>query len=549
VRGEGDTLLELAGARATVRRADREADDLPRTAHPTAVALWKLLASTRVRAAAVFALVAACLAGAYALGAWTPFWYQSSPGGASALWPPAGLTVAALLLTPRRMWPVWLVAFGAAEFSVDIVHHEGVALALGCALANTAEPLVGALLIRRFHWGDGYRPRQAKFVAFAVVVAPVVGAVIGGTASVLFVTHPPRWWEVMGTWWLGDAIGVLVLGTAILAWARPTPSLERAPAAVIVGVATLAGGAIVATAVVWRAPVILAALPALVWAAFAGGPRAVAAVGVAVAAATDWAALTGRTGGLLAPSSPPHDLAVLQAFLGLTLLTSIVLTGEVAERRRSEERRMRSERTAIQVAEAERHSLSQDTHDIVGHGLTAMLLQLGAARQILARDPEQAHELLVSAEAVGRRACQDLEIALASLGTQPVGTPGRGLAALPALIDTLSKAGLRVTLDNDAEGTALPTLVDWSAYRIAQEALTNVARHAPDATTTVRVRAIDNEILLCVVDDGGATTTANARKDGHGIIGMRERAAALGGTLDAGPRSGGGFAVVARLPW
>jgi signal transduction histidine kinase len=223
----------------------------------------------------------------------------------------------------------------------------------------------------------------------------------------------------------------------------------------------------------------------------------------------------------------------------------MVLNVEVAQRRRNE----RLARRAIRVADAERHNVAQETHDIVGHGLTAMLLQVGAARQVFAHDPGQAYELLASAEAIGRRACGELDVALATLGEQPAHQRGQGVADLAGLVDVLAAAGLPVMLDVDGDFHDVPTLVDWSAYRIAREALTNIARHAPGASATVTVRGEERELVLSVVDDGGPAGPVVPREEGRGIIGMRERAAALGGTLDASPRAGGGFAVVARLPW
>ncbi|HVM64841.1 MAG TPA: MASE1 domain-containing protein [Acidimicrobiales bacterium] len=493
--------------------------------------------------------LAVCLGAAYALGAWPAFWYQSAPGGASAFWPPAGLTLATLLLTPRRTWPVWLAAFAAAEIGVDLAHHEAVSLALGGGLANTAEPLVGALLARRFVRSvAATRANLLGFVACAVVGGPVVGALIGATATVWFPPPGQGWWDVASTWWLGDALGALVVGSVILVWACRPRSHYRVPVATIAAMALLGGGAIVASAVLWKAPVILAALPVLTWAAFAGGSLAVMTVGAAVAAATDWAALTGRTGGLLAAAPPPHDLAVLQCFLGLTLLTAMLLNVEIAERRSKEELARHAEAAAVKVVEAERHSISQETHDIVGHGLTAMLVQLGAARQLLRRDPSQAEELLASAEAIGRGACGELEIALSSLGQAPPTAPGRGLSDLPQLVDMLTAAGFPVTLDMGVSRRALPTLVDWSAYRIAREALTNVVRHAPGAAARVTVQVDNDELVLSIVDHGTRAAPGGAPLDGRGIVGMRERATALGGTLEASPRAGGGFAVVSRLP-
>jgi signal transduction histidine kinase len=505
--------------------------------------------------------VAAGLGALYALGAWVPWWYQSPAGGASAFWPPAGLTVAALVVTPRRTWPLWLVFFGAAEFGVDVAHHESVALALSSAFANTAEPLVGALLITEFvGYSAGYRARTVAFAIFGVVVGPLVGATIGATTDVLIEARPPGWWTIAWTWWLGDALGVVVVGSVVLTWAHWSFYRRRVPLTSVPVIAALSvgtAGVVVVTAVVWHNPAVLAALPVLVWAAFAGGPLAVTAIGAAVAGATDWAALTGRSTELLASASRLDELALLQAYLGVTLLTVLVLAAEVAERRRGEHQahrselaRVKSEEATIKIAEAERRSIAQDTHDLVGHGVNVMLLQVGAARRVLDSDPALARELLASVEEIGRNACHDLEVALTAIGGQ--GTPlepGRGLADLPELVEALRTAGLRIELHVEGERGQLSKLLDWSAYRIVQEALTNVVEHARASVVTVTVRYDDHEVRVSIIDEDGMGQSGNRPyKEGRGIIGMRERALALGGTLDARPIPTGGFCVVVQLP-
>jgi len=297
-------------------------------------------------------------------------------------------------------------------------------------------------------------------------------------------------------------------------------------------------------------------LPGLVWAAFVGGTRAVTAVGAAAALAADWVAITGRTGRLVASQHRPAQLEFLQLFLGVTFLAGLVLAAEIAERRRSEllaldvQRQLeRSEEAAVKLAEAERQSIVGDTHDIVGHGLNAMLLQLGAARRVLEDDPALARELLESTEAIGRTACEDLDIALALVGNEQAEPSGQGLRQLPELVTVLRRAGLPVELRVEGERGPISTLVDWSAYRIVREALTNVLKHAPGASTTVTVRFGDDTVHVSVVDDGrGTRQDDRSVRAGRGIIGMRERATAVDGTLDVGPNPAGGFTVAATLP-
>jgi signal transduction histidine kinase len=496
------------------------------------------------------------LGGAYVLGALVPFWCQSTPAGGAAFFPPAGLTLVALLMTPRRTWPIWLGVFAVAEFGVDVSQHEPVAMAAGFSLANTLEPIVGALLlVAALGHAKGFRDALASFTFFGAMVAPVAGALVGATFAVAFSPAGRGWWATAATWWVGDALGVVIIGGALLSWARVSPWEDRASLAATAAMSGLAAGAIVGSAVLWHHPLVIAVLPVLVWGAFAGGPRAVGVVGIATAAAAQWAVASGRADRWWSASSAQHQLIVVQAYLAISVLTGAVLCVEVAERhrseyvaRRAERDRARSEEMAVKAAEAERHSLTQETHDLVGHGLTAVLLQLGAARRVVASDPGLACELLASAEEMGRRACGELDAALRRLGHEPPLQPARGIEGIAELVGALSKAGLRVTLDMPGERDSVPTLVDWSAYRIAQEALTNVARHAPAAQATVTVRVDHRALHLSVIDDGEPVDGTASHTEGRGIIGMRERAAALGGTLEAWPRDGHGFAVVATLP-
>jgi signal transduction histidine kinase len=121
------------------------------------------------------------------------------------------------------------------------------------------------------------------------------------------------------------------------------------------------------------------------------------------------------------------------------------------------------------------------------------------------------------------------------------------VSALPELVGVFTAAALRVDLEVDGHVATVPTLVDWGAYRIVQEALTNVARHAPGSSPTVTVRFHPQEVDVSVIDHGWAQGGNRPYRESPGVIGMRERAAALGGTLDASP-SADGFAVVAHLP-
>jgi len=239
--------------------------------------------------------------------------------------------------------------------------------------------------------------------------------------------------------------------------------------------------------------------------------------------------------------------------------------------------RLREERAAElrreQAAEArrivteERTRIARELHDVVAHRVSLMTVQAGAAKAVAAEDPEAALRAMGAVEEAGRQALDELRHLLGVLRpeTDLDGlVPQPGLADLPRLVEQIRGAGVEVSLATDGVSAELPARVDLFAYRIVQEALTNVLKHAgPGAHTEVRLGTDRSGIVIEVLDDGqGADNGVESavgrqqsdsdrqhrRSEGHGIVGMRERARLLGGTLDARPRPGGGFRVVAHLP-
>ncbi|MQA12911.1 MAG: sensor histidine kinase [Pseudonocardiaceae bacterium] len=219
---------------------------------------------------------------------------------------------------------------------------------------------------------------------------------------------------------------------------------------------------------------------------------------------------------------------------------------------------VRFRRESVQAARAEqardrayqeRLRTAQDVHDIVGHGLAAISMQAGVALHVLDRSPEQAREMLTSIKASSQDALDELRATLAVFRAPDDGTerdPAPGLDRLDALVNRTIEAGLPVELVRTGEHGHLPASVEMTAYRIVQESLTNVLRHAGPATATVRVEQAPDELTVEVTDSGrGSVEDAGT---GQGITGMRARAGAVGGTLEAGRRPGGGFTVRARLP-
>jgi len=209
-----------------------------------------------------------------------------------------------------------------------------------------------------------------------------------------------------------------------------------------------------------------------------------------------------------------------------------------------------------QVAEAdkavakERTRIARELHDIVAHQVSLMTVQAGAAKTVALQNPEAALQAMESVEKAGRQALNELRHLVTVLrpGNEGDGLgPQPGSTDIPRLVDEVRAAGLEVSLNMSVRSTELPARVDLAIYRIVQEALTNVIKHAgPQATAEVTISSDRDGVAIEVRDNGGGATRLPG--SGHGIVGMRERAQLLGGSLLASPEPGGGFKVVAYLP-
>ncbi|MGW5775167.1 sensor histidine kinase [Streptomyces sp. NPDC003863] len=219
--------------------------------------------------------------------------------------------------------------------------------------------------------------------------------------------------------------------------------------------------------------------------------------------------------------------------------------------------RTREEEAGRRVAE-ERLRIARDLHDVVAHHIALVNVQAGVAAHVMDKRPDQAKEALAHVREASRSALDELRATVGLLrqsGDPEAPTePAPGLAVLDGLLDSFRKAGLPVTLARADEGLTLPATVDLAAYRIVQEALTNVRKHAgTDAKAEVSVVKVGRTVEITVLDNGTPPAVPPPAAEqppvgGHGLLGMRERVGALGGTLTAAPRYGGGFRVQAILP-
>jgi signal transduction histidine kinase len=228
-----------------------------------------------------------------------------------------------------------------------------------------------------------------------------------------------------------------------------------------------------------------------------------------------------------------------------------IAAGDVIRSRRVSEQRLvqTAEQETLRRVGEERLRIAREIHDVVAHAMTAINVQAGVAAHLLEREPGQAYDALRNIKHTSGAALTDLRSTLEVLrdpsASAPLGPPA-GLGDIAELTEGLQSAGVAVTLDVD-DAADVPAPVQSVAYRIVQEALTNVARHAQASVTAVTVRRVPGAITVEVTDDGAMASVMDTAA-GNGVRGMRERAAALGGTLEAGPSGNGGWRVRAWLP-
>ena len=244
---------------------------------------------------------------------------------------------------------------------------------------------------------------------------------------------------------------------------------------------------------------------------------------------------------------PMTDHISLNTYLGITLFSFCVpwLLGTVRLR---QQRARRLERERERAVEQERARLARELHDLVSHNVGMIVVQAGAGDVLLDREPERAREALHAIEAGARDALLELRRLLGLLrdGGEAELAPQPTLARLEELAERVRNAGIDVTLRLELDSAAVDAAVDLSAYRIVQEALTNVVKHARATRVEITIRGDGRTLEIEVADDGRGD--AGSDPAGHGLAGIGERVALLGGEFHAGAREGGGFRIRALLP-
>jgi signal transduction histidine kinase len=373
-------------------------------------------------------------------------------------------------------------------------------------------------------------PRAADGLLVALLVAVAIPAHLSGESSVGDPNQPDAsWWTVL----------LVLAGIVPLSWRRTRP--------------LVAGSFVVAAEVV-------ALFIGVGGVGFLGSVVAVYSIGAHTSglARTRVMSAIAVTVTLLFVAGWIDGLSLLNEFVttGGLLITAFVLGDNLRRRRehitgladRAERAERERELLAEQRVAAERTRIARDLHDVVAHSVSVMVIQAAAARRSLVSSPDQAAAAIEAIETTGRQTMGELRSILGVLRTA---VPDATLAPQPSLsrLDLLAGSdGLPLTVTVDGDLTGLPDGVSAIGYRLIQEALTNVRRHAgPVGRVTVTLRADGGDLRIDVVDDGrGAGALPDA--DGFGLIGMRERVAAVGGIVEAGPEPGGGWRVRAVLP-
>lgn len=263
---------------------------------------------------------------------------------------------------------------------------------------------------------------------------------------------------------------------------------------------------------------------------------------------------------LLASSGDPEP-PVVEDFVFLSVILGVVWAGSVAlrerslrtgelERRADRLEREREERARAAVAE-ERGRIARELHDVVAHSVSVIAVQTGSMRRRLSRERPEDAEQLAAVERTARQALAEMRRMLGLLradGDEPSLAPQPGVEQVDRLVEQVRSAGLPVELSVEGEQRSLPPGVDLAAYRIVQEALTNVLKHAGAEGASVALRYGERGVELEISDDGRGPN-GTPTEGGHGLVGMRERVALYGGSLRTGAGHNGGFTVLAHLPF
>jgi signal transduction histidine kinase len=474
-------------------------------------------------------------------------------GSVSAIWPPAGLGIAALYLWGIRWWPG--VLLGEIVVNGELLLDDStfpIGSLLGQQTGNMAEIIVGALLLRRIIGPNAAMDRVEQVGGMLVALGVATGvSATAGTVSMVAggVVDESDASEFWRTWWLGDTSGGLVVLPLMLAWAHHPISALRGirtweGAAVIAGVTALS-----VVAFSTEEPIRYTVFPALIWAAFRFGPPG-ATLAIAITAGVA-IGVTANDVGPFFKQPIDHRTLSTQLYIWVAALTTLFLSGVVSEQERSSRELAEARRTEGARAVEERRRIARDLHDSVSQALFSTVLHTRTAQKALV------HEGGSSSGRVGR--------SLGTIADLTRGVQGEIRSLIFELRRDTVHDGLVAALARHASGLgapdgptidvrgparrlALSQHVETQLFAIGREALANVVRHAGATAAQVRVEAQQEQVLVEIRDNGRGFDPAAGHPGHFGLDSMRSRAAEVGGRVTIASAPGSGTLVRVRVP-
>ena len=470
----------------------------------------------------------------------------------AAIWPPAGLGIAALYLWGTRWWPGVFVG----ELLVNgelLIHHSALPLGslVGQQAGNMAEIIIGAVLLRRLIGARARLDRagQVGGMLVALGIATAISATVG-TAS-MFAGHvigEPELAKFWRTWWLGDTAGGLVVLPFLLAWAprpaRAWRSIRTWEGGLLIVVLALLG----VVAVSSQEPVTYIVFPALIWAAFRFGPPG-ATLSIVISAGI----AIGFTANDVGPfSEQPIDQKTLstQLYIFVASLTTLFLSAVVAERERSATELVEAKRHEGEQAAEERHRIARDLHDSVSQALFSTVLYTRMAQKALAREGLQRlgplGQALDTIEELTRSAQREMRALIFQLGSD--GVEDGLTAAFSTHASTLgAQHGLTIAVQGP-DGLELPPGTETQLFAIGREALANAVKHADAEGVWVSVHAPPGCVVVEIEDNGRGFDPVEEHPGHFGLESMQSRASELGGLLTISSTPGRGTVVRVDVP-
>ena len=470
-------------------------------------------------------------------------------GPAGAFWPATGVGIAVLYLGGLRWWPGILLG--------DLLSREFTQLPLGTALAETAgnfaRALLAVLILQRL---VGRRAAMDRLEHVGAVFAAVaIGEAVSATVAMLAlrageiidVSEMGVFWR---SWWLGGVAGGLVVVPLALAWAHPRVSAWRGRRAVegALMLAAVIGLSVIALSA--QQPLTYMVFPAFIWAALRFGPQG-ATLAVTIGAVIAVLATSYELGAFV-ELSPTDSALNLQLYIVFAALTTLCLAAIVSERRRAALELAESQRREGERAALERQRIARDLHDSVSQSLFSTTLHVRTAQRALELEQLDATgpvgEELSEIGQLTRGALAEMRALILEL--RPGALAEEGLvAALTKQAAALSaREGLTIDVDGPDAGLALELEVEEQLYRLGQEALANVVKHARASRAAVRIAADDDIVMIEVHDDGRGFDPAAVGPDHFGLRSMRGRVADLGGRLEITSTPGQGTVLRVEVP-